>query len=82
MGSDFLRQGSCVHAKSIQPCPTRLSAVALQAPLSMGILQARILEWVAMSSSRGIFPTQRSNLRLLTSPALADGFYFLAVQES
>ena len=30
-----------------------------------GILQARILEWVAMSSSGGIFPTQQSNLRLL-----------------
>ena len=27
--------------------------VALQAPLAMGILQARILEWVAMPSSRG-----------------------------
>ena len=27
--------------------------VALQALLSMGILQARILEWVAMPSSRG-----------------------------
>ena len=27
--------------------------VARQAPLSMGILQARILEWVAMLSSRG-----------------------------
>ena len=27
--------------------------VALQASLSMGILQARILEWVAMPSSRG-----------------------------
>ena len=27
--------------------------VACQAPLSMGILQARILEWVAMGSSRG-----------------------------
>ena len=27
----------------------------------MGILQARILEWVAMPSSRGIFPTQGSN---------------------
>ena len=37
--------------------PVRLFAtpwtVAHQAPLSMGILQARILEWVAMSSSRG-----------------------------
>ena len=27
--------------------------VAHQAPLSLGILQARILEWVAMPSSRG-----------------------------
>ena len=27
--------------------------VACQAPLSMGILQARVLEWVAMPSSRG-----------------------------
>ena len=39
-----------------------LWTVAHQAPLSMGILQARILEWVAISSSRrssysGINPT-------------------------
>ena len=27
--------------------------VALQAPLSMGILQARMLEWVAIPSSKG-----------------------------
>ena len=27
--------------------------VAHQAPLSMGILQARILKWIAMPSSRG-----------------------------
>ena len=30
-----------------------------------GILQARILEWVAMPSSRGIFPTQGSNPGIL-----------------
>ena len=35
--------------------------VALQAPPSMGILQARILEWVAMLSSR-----ESSKLRDLT----------------
>ena len=35
--------------------------VVHQASLSMGILQARILEWVAMPSSRGILPTQGSN---------------------
>jgi len=38
---------------------------ALQASLSMRILQARILDLVAMPSSRGIFPTQESE-----SPAL------------
>ena len=30
--------------------------VSHQAPLSMGILQARIMEWVAMPSSRGSSP--------------------------
>ena len=30
-----------------------LQTIALQAPLSMGIVQARMLEWVAMPSSRG-----------------------------
>ena len=30
--------------------------VVHQAPLSMGILQARILQWVVMASSRGSFP--------------------------
>ena len=33
--------------------------VACRAPLSMGILQARILQWVALL--QGIFPTQGSN---------------------
>ena len=40
-------------------------AVACQAPLSMGILQARILEWVAIPFFRGIFSTQGSKLCLL-----------------
>ena len=30
-----------------------------------GIFQARILEWIAISFSRRIFPTQKSNLGLL-----------------
>ena len=38
-----------------------LRTAARQVLLSMGILQARILEWVAMPSSRGIFLTQGSN---------------------
>ena len=36
-----------------------------QALLSMGFLQARILKWVAVPSSSGIFPTQGSNSHLL-----------------
>ena len=38
----------------IQSCPTLATpwTVAFQAPLSMRILQARIVEWVAMHSSR------------------------------
>ena len=35
--------------------------IACKASLSLRILQARILEWVAMPSSRGIFPTQELN---------------------
>ena len=57
---------SCV----VQQCPTsqdRFSHVRLpatlwtaarQAPLSMGIVQARILAWVAMPSSMVVFPTK------------------------
>ena len=35
--------------------------VAHQVPLSMGILQTRILEWVCHALLQGIFPTQGSN---------------------
>ena len=49
--------------------PVRLFAtpwtVARQAALSIGILQPRILQWVAMPFLQGIFPTQGSNVRLL-----------------
>ena len=50
------------EVKGIQLCPT------LWDPMDYtvhGILQARILEWVAFPSSRGIFPTQGSNPGLL-----------------
>ena len=40
-----------------------------------GILQARILEWVAIPFSRGIFQTQGLNPRLLLPPALASSFF-------
>ena len=46
-----------------QSCPTLCEPVDCSPPGSSihGILQARILEWVAISFSRGIFPTQGSN---------------------
>ena len=44
-----------VCAKSLQLCPTLLDPMSCSLPSSSvhGILQARILEWVAMPSSRG-----------------------------
>ena len=46
-----------------QSCPTLCDPVDCSLPSSSihGILQARILEWVAISCSRGVFPTQGSN---------------------
>ena len=53
---DFLPiQVTRVHAQSLSHVWifATLQTVARQAPLSMGLPQARILEWVAISSSRG-----------------------------
>ena len=60
----------CVHAKSLQLCPTLCNPMGCSSPGSSvhGFLQARILEWVAM-------PTQGSNLHLLRQPALAGRFF-------
>ena len=51
----------------VQSCLTLCNPMGCGPPGSSvhGSLQARILEWVAISSSRGIFPTQGSNPRLL-----------------
>ena len=43
----------CALPHSVMSTYVMLWTVAHQTPLSMGILQARILEWVAISSSRG-----------------------------
>ena len=47
----------CMHAKSLQSCLTLCDPMDRSLPGSSvcGILQARILEWVAMPSSRGSF---------------------------
>ena len=46
----------CVHAKFLQSCPTlsRLHGLQPTRFLVHGILPARILEWVAVPSSRGL----------------------------
>ena len=49
---------------------------SLPCSLVHGLSQARILEWIAMPSSRGNFLTQGLNLHLI-SPALA-GMFFTA----
>ena len=46
---------------SVMYDPWQFHGIARQAPLSMGILQARIQEWVAISFSRRIFLIQESN---------------------
>ena len=64
-GSDQLTRCETIHITNYPACTTAcccsshvrllvmLWTVARHAPLSMGIFQARILEWVAMPSSRG-----------------------------
>ena len=50
---------------------------AHQAPLSMGIVQARLLELVAISFSRDL-PNPGIKLMCLVSPTLAGGFFTTA----
>ena len=55
-GCDFLCfLCACVHGKSLQLCPTLCDAMDCNLPGSSvhGILQARMLEWVAMLPYRG-----------------------------
>ena len=49
---------ACVGAQSLQACPTLCNPMVCGQPGSSirGILQARILEWVARPSSRGSSP--------------------------
>ena len=70
-----LKVYACVH-KPFHSCPTLCNLMSCRLPGSSvhGILQARILEWVAMPSSRDQ-PT------FLTSPALAGGFSTTSEQQ-
>ena len=50
---DIKNWGVCMHGKPLQSCPTLCNPLNCSPPGSSvhGILQARILEWVAMPSS-------------------------------
>ena len=52
---DVIRTKACVRAQSLQLCLPLCNPMDYSPPDSSGhgILQARILEWVAMPSSRG-----------------------------
>ena len=69
----------CVYAKSLQLCLTLCDSMDYSPPGSTvrGILQARILEWVAMPSFRGSSPP-RDGTPSLMSPALAGGFFTIS----
>ena len=62
------RVPACICAKSLQSCLTLCDPMDCNPPGSFvhGTLQARILEWVAVPSSRGIFPTQGMKPHLLS----------------
>ena len=66
----------CLCAKLLLSCLlfATLWTVAHQAPLSMGILQARMLEWVAMPSSRGSSPP-RDRTRVSCGSRTAGRFF-------
>ena len=72
----FGMQWVCV--KSLQSCPTLCEPMDCSPPGSSvhGILQTRILERVAMSSSRGSFDPWIEPMSL-TSPELVDVFFLL-----
>ena len=69
-----------MHADSLQSCPTLWDPMdcSLSGSSVHGILQARILELVAMPSSRAIFPTQALNLYLLCLLLWREGSSLLA----
>ena len=66
----------CMRAKSLQSCPTLCDPMDCSPPCFSVhvILQARILVWVAVPSSRG-FPDPGIKPTSLVSPALAGGFF-------
>ena len=72
---------SCVNAKLLQSCPTLCNPVDHSLPGSSvhRILQATILEWVAILSSRGPFwPRDRTHVSCISH--IAGGFFTIEPQ--
>ena len=69
----------CVHAKLLQSCPTLCDSADCSPPECslFGFLQARILKWVAMVSSKGS-SWPREQTHNFTSPALVDTFFTMS----
>ena len=67
---------ACLPAKSLQSCPSLCDPRDGKPPRSSvhGILQARILDWVAISSSRGS-SQPRNSTGSLKSAALGGQFF-------
>ena len=58
MTSNIQEKSVCVHAKLLQLCPTLGDPMDCSPGTSVHeILQAKILEWVAISLLQGILPT-------------------------
>ena len=71
-----MKWSACTRAKLLQLCPTLCDPMDHSPPGSsvQGILQARILEWVAMPFSRG--SSQPREPPSLMPPALAGGLIY------
>ena len=75
-----LSRGPCaiqsMPAQSLQSCPTLCNPVDCSLPGSSvhGILQVRILEWVAISSSRG-FSQPRDRIRVSCISCIGKGLF-------
>ena len=71
----------CACAKSLQSCPTLCDPMDFSSPGSsvLGILQTRLLEWVAMPSSRGYSRVRDRNCISYVSciAALTNSFSYL-----
>ena len=65
---------ACSVVQSLSRVQLFMTPWTHQAPLSMGILQARILEWVAISFSMGSSPP-RDQTHVSWAPAMAGKFF-------